>query len=108
MCLSELQSKLSGQLMISLAWNVGKFRVERETILGLHGWPGGFFSCGFSSQDWCYGVFFYVNSSWPRETPQAVPFMPPLYHSAMALPCTEKFELLLCLMLSPPWEWVGC
>ena len=54
MCISELQSKLSGQLMISLAWNVGKFRVEGETVsLGVAWVAWRLFSCGFSSQDWC-------------------------------------------------------
>lgn len=40
-------------------------------------------------------------TSWPQETPQAGAFHAAVYHNAMALPCTEKFELLLCLMLSP-------
>lgn len=100
MCLSELQSKLSGQLMISLAWNVGKFRVEGETIpLGVAWVAWRLFLL------WLLKPGLVLSSllctSWPQETPQAGTFHAPVYHSAMALPCTEKFELLLCLMLSP-------
>ena len=99
-CISELQSKLSGPLMISLAWNVGKFRVEGETV-----------PLGVAWVAWRLFLLWLLKprlvlisllcTSWPQETPQTGTFHAPIYHNAMALPCMEKFELLLCLMLSP-------
>ena len=100
MCISELQSKLSGPLMIFLAWNVGKFQEEGKTVL-----------LGVAWVAWRLFLFWLLKpglvlisllcTTWPQDTPQPGTFHASMYHSAMALPYTEKVESLLCLILSP-------
>lgn len=93
--------------MISLAWNVGKFRVEgRLFFWGLHGVAWRLFLL------WLLKPGLVLSSllctSWPQETPELVPFMPRVPQCHGFALYGKVWVTLVLNAVSPPWEWVGC
>lgn len=90
-CISELQSKLSGDYMISLTWNVGKYRVERKpTPLG--NCMGGLEAFAILASEARIGVAFSLVYLLAPANTQAGTFHAPMCHTAMACPILKTFS----------------